>query len=90
MKKKEDSESKEQLLEKSPIVSQQRIIGILKNLKFNLVQLNFQNSLGKLEKTSEMSKLRKKIAQLETLLQEMKSVNEFGKDVNVKKLNLRK
>ena len=45
------------------------------SLKKSLLNLNFQKSNGQLEKTSEIKKIRRKIATLKTSINEIKGKN---------------
>ena len=56
---------------KSQNMDNKKIRSEITDLKKSLLNYRFQKSTGQLEKTSEMSKLRKKIARLKTQMNQV-------------------
>ena len=52
--------------EKTKKINLEKIKSEINDLKKSLLNLKFQKSTGQLEKTSELSKIKKKIARLKT------------------------
>ena len=62
--------AKKQQKEKSSV----NLINEVNSLRKNLLNLRFQRRTGQLEKTSEIKKVRKKIAQTLTTIHQMKDI----------------